>query len=194
MIKVFLHLTCNSTGYLPECIIGDLKKLTANSFTGWQPFDRVIAVIDLILPQTYTPHWYRWPDLQTLSLVDQVLTLSTNKFSVPSSLQMGNCMRLLKNSMANVQTLSGPLPMFYKRWPWEMRCNFADYCREWKFPAICSPCDFESVPCAIQTAWFCCEWIEISPWSLLFVSWWPDMIKMGESLQCKWHWLTVLVI
>jgi hypothetical protein len=66
----------------------------------------------------------------------------------------------------NVQTLSGPLPAFYRAASID-QCDLSpgDYCREWSIPpgASYSPCDFESVPMCNSDCMILYEWIEISP-------------------------------
>jgi hypothetical protein len=64
----------------------------------------------------------------------------------------------------NVQTLSGPLPEFYKVRHLS-RCDFTngDYCREWDAPRATDVCDMKIVPVCNTDCLILYEWIETSP-------------------------------
>jgi hypothetical protein len=73
-------------------------------------------------------------------------------------------MKELYTLHVNVQTLSGPLPEFFKARDLQY-CDLtlADYCREWEVPAASFECDFDSIPKCNSDCMVLYEWIEISP-------------------------------
>jgi hypothetical protein len=90
-------------------------------------------------------------------------SLSSNVFTGRLPLQMGS-MESLRFLFVNVQTLSGPLPEFYKLRDLQI-CDVssADYCRDWVAPPKTEGCDFEIVPVCNTDCLILYEWIGSSP-------------------------------